>query len=73
MIIGHKTQAYPVPGIKIQGRQLFIEILAVDNESQVAEAAAYVEKAMKEWAELKPGVNYTKKINCNPLRKTIIN
>jgi len=72
MIIGTKTTGYPVPGIKIGNRRLFLEVLEIDNEAEVHRAAAYVERALKEWADMKPGVNFTKEANVNPLRKEII-
>ena len=72
MIIGSKTTGYPVPGIEIEGRKLFLEVLPVDNESKVQEACMFVERALKEWANMKPGVNFTRKVNCNPLRATIL-
>ena len=72
MIIGRKHQAYPVPGIEIQGRKLFVEVLDLDNETTVREACLFVEHALKEWANQTPGVNYKKKTNANPLRKVLL-
>lgn len=49
-----------------------MEVLEIDNESEVHKAVEFVERALKEWAEMKPGVNFTKEANVNPLRKEIL-
>ena len=72
MIIGKKLQAFPVPGIDIQGRKLFVEVLDLDNETTVQQACLFVEHALKEWADSTPGVDYKKSSLANPLRKVLI-
>ena len=73
MIIGNKTTAYPVPGISLDGgRKLYVEILPADNEEVPREIASWVEKALKTYAQTTPGVKFTKKTNCNPLRVAIL-
>lgn len=72
LINPNKKMGYPVPGVEIDGRKLFMEILETDTESSIQEACAFVERAMKEWADLKPGVKYTKQLNSDVLKPTPI-
>lgn len=67
-----KTQGYPVPGVEIEGRKLFMEILPGDSESKIQEACAFVEKAMKEWAQLTKA-NYKVSYDGSILKPTKIN
>lgn len=66
-----KTQGYPVPGVEIQGRKLFVEILPGDSENTMQEACAFVGKAMKEWAQLTKA-NYKVEYDGNILKPTQI-
>jgi uncharacterized membrane protein len=67
-----KTTAYPVPGVKVNGRQLFLEIKTMDTEKTMKELAEATAEFFKTSCDLRNDVKYKKQFSCDKLDRVII-
>lgn len=71
MIISHKQQAYPVPGVEFDGRRLFLEIKAGDGESTMKIACSMVETLIMAGARVTK-TKCVKTKTVRPVEKTVM-
>lgn len=67
-----KTTAYPVPGVKINGHQLFLEIKPMDTESVMKELSEATARFFQTSCDLRNDIKYKKVFNCDKLDRIII-